>query len=357
MAEISELLAVMVEHRASDLHLKAGSPPFIRVNGRLQSMELPPITPIDSESVAQGLIPANRAADFAERGEVDFAISVSGLGRFRASVMRQRGSVGIVLRRVPTTPPKFDALGLPPPVRQLAERRTGLLLVTGPADSGKSTTVATMINHINEHAPASIITVEDPIEILHADKKAYISQREVGTDTRSHVAGLGASLRHDPDVIFVDRILDSETMEAVLSAASGRLIISTLPALNATETIQRIVDFFPPHQAQQVRHTVGTVLQGIISQRLLDREDGKGRVGAFEVLVSTSRIRDSITEVAGSLDLEKLIATGDYYGMQTLDQHLTELHKNKLISMRDALSAATHPQDLRVQLQPIGSAQ
>jgi twitching motility protein PilT len=355
VAEIAELVQTMVDHRASDLHLKPGAPPFIRVNGKLLSLEFSALSAGELDGLANGLLPEHRKIDFEETGEADFAIGVSGIGRFRVSVMRQRGSIGIVLRRVPTTAPSFDVLGLPQQVRQLAERRTGLILITGPADSGKSTTVATMINHINEHSPVSIITIEDPIEILYADKTAYVSQREVGTDTKSYARGLASVLRHDPDVIVLDKIDSADTMGAVLSAASGRLVISTLPSLNASDTIQRIVDYFSPHQARQIRQSLSATLQGVISQRLIDREDGQGRVAAFELMISTSRIRDSIVEALGSLEIEHLIATGDYYGMQTLDQHLTELHKNRVISTRDALSAATHPHDLRVQLQSGGA--
>jgi twitching motility protein PilT len=351
MPEVSELLTHLLEMRASDLHLKAGSPPFIRLNTRLQPTDLPVLTAADMTNMAHDVLPPNRAADFEVNGESDFALSVSGVGRFRVSVVRQRGSVGIVFRRVVTTVPTFDALGFPPPIRQLAERRSGLLLVTGPSDSGKSTTIATMLDHINQHAAMSVITIEDPIEFLHADRKAFISQREVGTDTRDAKSGFARSLRHDPDVIYIDRLADAELMATVLSAASGRLIISTLSTLNASDTIARIIDFFPPHQARQARHSLAAVLQGVISQRLLERQDGKGRVAAFELMVATPRIHDTIVEAPGSQELESLIETGEYNGMQTMDQHLTELYRTGMVSMRDALSASSHPRDLRVILQ------
>lgn len=351
MADIVQLLRHLMEQRASDLHIKAGSPPFLRINGRLRAADLPVMNASETEDLAGSILPADRAEEFRLTGETDFALGISGVGRFRVSVMRQRGSAGLVFRRVLTSPPTFEALGLPPTVRQLAERRRGLVLVTGPTDSGKSTTIASMINHINEHAPASVITIEDPIEMLHADKKAFISQREVGTDSQSHAAALQRSLRHDPDVIFVDSIVSSDVMDLVLSASSGRLVISTLPSVNTTESIQRIIDFFPPHQARQIRHTLATVLQGVISQRLIDRDDANGRVAAFELMVSTPRIHDAIVEAPGSQDLESLIQTGEYYGMQTLDQHLAALHRAKVITMREALAYAIHPQELRVQLQ------
>lgn len=351
MADVADLLRHLMEVRASDLHIKAGSVPFLRINGRLHPSALPVMKPAETEELANSILPADRAEEFRKTGETDFALGVSGVGRFRVSVMRQRGSAGLVFRRVLTSPPSFEVLGLPAPVRQLAERRRGLVLVTGPADSGKSTTVASMINHINEHAPASIITIEDPIEMLHADKKAFISQREIGTDSQNHLIALRRSLRHDPDVIYVDAINDVDLMATVLGAATGRLVISTLPSINTVETIRRIVDFFPPHQSRQIRHTLASALQGVISQRLIDRDDGKGRVAAFEVMISTPRVHDAIVEAPGAQEVEALIETGEYYGMRTMDQSLAELHRAKIIAMREALASAIHPQELRVQLQ------
>jgi twitching motility protein PilT len=351
MPDISGLLSEMASHQASDLHLKAGSPPFVRRNGRLGALDLPVVRSADLEDLAHQILPVDRADEFHATGETDFGMGFSGVGRFRVSVMRQRGSVSVVFRRVPTTPPTFADLGLPGLVRQLAERPSGLILVTGPADSGKSSTIAAMVNHINETTTASIITIEDPIELLYSDHRAFVSQREVGTDTRSHRDGLRRSLRHDPDVIYIDQVPDVDVMSLVLAAASGRLVLSSLPTLNALETIQRVIDFFPVHHSRQVRQSLASVLQGIVSQRLLPREDEQGKVAAFELLSMTPRIHDSITEVPGSENLEGLMADGEYYGMQTMDQHLLELHNRRLISKRDAVAASSHPQELRIMLQ------
>lgn len=351
MTDISGLLSEMATHHASDLHLKAGSPPFVRRHGRLGALDLPVVRSSDLEELAHQILPVDRAEEFHATGETDFGMGFSGIGRFRVSVMRQRGSVSVVFRRVPTAPPTFEDLGLPPLVSQLAERQSGLILVTGPADSGKSSTIAAMVNHINQSTTASIITIEDPIELLYADRRGFVSQREVGTDTRSHREGLRRSLRHDPDVIYVDQIEDADVMALVLAASSGRLVLSSMPTLNATETIQRVIDFFPVHHARQVRQSLASVLQGIVSQRLLPREDGNGKVAALELLSMTPRIHDSIIEVPGYEPLEGLIADGEYYGMQTMDQHLLELHNHRLIGKRDAVAAASHPQELRILLQ------
>lgn len=354
MAVMTELLNYMIQKRASDLHLKAGSPPALRIDGKLVLTDLPALTATQMSDMASEILPVNRAADFDRTGESDFALGFSGVGRFRVSVIRQRGSVGIVMRRVTTTVPSFDTLGFPPPIRQLAELRRGLILVTGPADSGKSTTVGSILDNINENSARSILTIEDPIEILHADKQSFITQREVGTDTLTHHDGFLRSLRHDPDVIFVDRIPDQETMDAVLTAAAGRLVITTMGSLNATDTVFRVIDYFPPHLERQARTQLASVLAGVISQRLMERQDQPGRVPVFELMVATPRIHDSITQIPGSQDLESLIEAGDYNGMRTLDQHLTELYRGGIIGIREAIAAATHPRDLRVQLQHSG---
>jgi twitching motility protein PilT len=353
MADIGELLNQMVQKRASDLHLKAGSVPCFRVNGRLERTALPLMTAAQMAEIAADVLPTTRAADFEKSGEADFALGFPGVGRFRISMLRQRGTVAIVFRRVATSVPSFDALGFPPPIRQLAELRRGLVLVTGPADSGKSTTVGSILNHINENFPMSIVTIEDPIEILHADQQSFVSQREVGTDTANHYDGFTRSLRHDPDVIYVDRINEGSMMEAVLTAATGRLVISTMNTLSAAETIAQVVDYFPPHLARQTRHSLASVLEGVISQRLLDRQDGRGRIAAFEMMVATPRIHDAIVEAPGAQDLESLIAAGEYNGMRTMDQHLLELHRSGAVGIREALSAASHPRELRVQLQHV----
>src|SRR5688500_10078544 len=306
--------------------------------------------------MAFGILPKERADEFLATCESDFAYSVSGLGRFRVNVFRQRGSVGLVFRRVLPGTPSFESLGLPSVVRRLAEEPRGLVLVTGPTGAGKTTTIASMIDHINETRPVNIVTIEDPIEVLHTDKKALINQRELGSDTRDYQSAMKRVLRQDPDVIFIGEMRDPETVWAALSTAeTGHLVLSTLHTTNATETINRIVDFFPPFQQKQVRLTLASSLVGVVSQRLLERADGKGRVPATEVLVSTGRIFDRIVDPEqGQESIEEIIADGEYYGMQTFDQSLFALYKNGLVGLRDAMAAASHPHDFRIALQQAG---
>jgi twitching motility protein PilT len=362
--ELSELLRHVVEQRASDLHLKAGSRPYIRVDGHLTETSFDVLGPADTERLAYAVLPPTRADEFARHGEADFAYGgadTAGLGRFRVNVFRQRNTVALVLRRVLPGTPSFDALGLPPVVRRLTEEPRGLVLVTGPTGSGKTTTIAAMIDSINETQSKHIVTIEDPIEVLHADKRSLVNQREIGTDTENYAAALKRVLRQDPDVIFIGEMRDPETVGAALTAANtGHLVFSTLHTVDATETVNRIVDFFPPHQQRQARLSLGGSLRGIVSQRLLERVDGKGRIPAVEVLVATGRAFDKIVNPDETHELEQIIAEGEYYGMQTFDQSLLNLYKNGLIGLRDALATASHPHDLRIALQqaglPVGSA-
>ncbi|HZQ83615.1 MAG TPA: PilT/PilU family type 4a pilus ATPase, partial [Acidimicrobiales bacterium] len=287
---------------------------------------------------------------------VDFAHSVPGLGRFRVRAYRQRGSVGLVFRRVPPGIPSFETLGLPAVVRRMAEEDRGLLLVTGPTGSGKTSTVASMIDHINESRQCNIVTIEDPIEVLHVDKQAIVSQREVGTDTHDYAQAMSRVTGHDPDVIMVGELRDPDTVWAALTAAeNGHLVISTMRTTNVTETLARIVDFFPPFQQRQARMTLASALRGVVSQRLLERADGRGRVPAVEVLVSTNRVFDRIADPDAPGDtLEEIIAEGEYHGMQTFDQGLLHLYAAGLISLRDALAAATHIDEFRIALKAAG---
>jgi twitching motility protein PilT len=356
--ELNELLRYAVEQRASDLHLKAGSRPFIRLDGNLRETEFDVLGPADTERIAFAILPKDRADEFARTGEADFAHGsgeAGGVGRFRVNVFRQRGTVALVLRRVLPGTPSFDALGLPPAVRRLTEEPRGLVLVTGPTGSGKTTTIAAMIDQINASQDKHIVTIEDPIEVLHPDKRSIVNQREIGTDTVDYHAALKRVLRQDPDVIFIGEMRDPETVWAALSAANtGHLVLSTLHTMNATETINRIIDFFPPHQQRQVRMSLAGSLRGIVSQRLLERVDGKGRIPAVEVLVATGRAFDKIVNPDETHELEQIIAEGEYYGMQTFDQSLFGLYKNGLIGLRDALAAASHAHDLRIALQAAG---
>jgi twitching motility protein PilT len=359
--ELNELLHYAVKQRASDLHLKAGGRPHLRVDGHLSETEFPVLTPADTERMAAAILPPARADEFARTGEADVAYGAGetggaqGAGRFRVSLFRQRGSVALVLRRVVPGIPNFDALGLPPVVRRLAEEQRGLILVTGPTGAGKSTTVAAMLDQINESAARHIVTIEDPIEILHRDKRSIVNQREVGSDTPDYRSALTRVLRQDPDVIFIGELGDGATAKAALSAAgTGQLVISTLPTGNALETVHHVIDLFPPGQQRQARMSLAACLRGTVSQRLLERVDGKGRIPAVEVLMATGRVFDKIVNEDETPELEQLIAEGEYYGMQTFDQSLFGLYKNGLIGLRDALAAATRPHDLRISLQQAG---
>ena len=352
MLDLDKLLRYAVERGASDIHLKVGSAPFVRIDGRLERTADDPITPSETERIAFAIMPKVRADEFIATSEADFAYSVSGLGRFRCNVMRQRGSVGLVLRQVQLTIPSFEALGLPPVVQRLAEYQRGLVLVTGPTGSGKTTTLAAMIDHINETVARHVVTIEDPIEVLHQDKMCIINQREVGTDTADFNAALKRVLRQDPDVILIGEMRDPETVATALTAAeTGHLVFSTLHTINATESINRIIDFFPPHQQHQTRMSLAGALRGIVSQRLVEMRGGVGRVPAVEVLVATGRVFDKIVNADETYEIEEVIAEGEYYGMQTFDQSLLGLYKRGAIDLREALTASTHPHDLRLMIE------
>src|SRR3954454_5162295 len=277
-----------MEVRGSDLYVKVGTAPHVRIDGRLHAAPFPPVELVDSESLATEIVPPARAAELAEHGELDYALSVSGVGRFRVHLYRQRGSLAIVFRRVIPGIPSWERLGLPPVVEKLAGEPHGLILVTGPAGSGKTTTVNALIDHINEHRAAHIITIEDPVEYLHTDKQSMISQREIGTDTHDPADAVRRALRQAPDVLFVSELMDFATVEAVLAAASpGHLVLATLPTLTATESVMRVIDFYPPHPHKQARFVVASAVRAVSSQRLLERADGKGRTAAVQVLVNT----------------------------------------------------------------------
>ena len=351
MLDLDQLLRQAVERGASDVHIKVGSPPYIRVDGRLERTDYATVSPVETERIAFAIMPKQRAEEFIAVSEADFAYSVSGLGRFRVNVMRQRGSVGLVLRRVQSDIPSFESLGLPPAVRKLTDHERGLILVTGPTGSGKTTTLGTMVDYINERCNKHIVTIEDPIEILHADKASIVNQREVGTDTADFNAALKRVLRQDPDVILVGEMRDVETVKTALTAAeTGHLVFSTLHTISATDSINRIIDFFPPHEQRQVRMSLAASLRGIVSQRLVEKRGG-GRVPAVEVLVATGRVFDKIVTPEETHEIEQIIAEGEYYGMQTFDQSLLGLYKQGLIELREAISASTTPHDLRLMIE------
>ncbi len=354
MLDLDELLRVTVQQSASDLHVKVGSPPYLRVDGRLLEMKYEAVTPADTERMAFAILPKARADEFLASNEADFAYTVAGLGRFRVNVFRQRGSVGMVFRRVLPGIPSFEQLGLPPVAARLADEPRGLVLVTGPTGSGKTTTLAAMVDHINDHYTKHIVTIEDPIEVLHPDKKSLVNQREIGTDTEDFHSAMKRVLRQDPDVILIGEMRDPETVWAALAAAeTGHLVLSTLHTINATETVNRIIDFFPPYQQRQVRMSLASALRGIISQRLLERLDGKGRIPAVEALVATGRVTDRIVNEDETAELEDVITEGEYYGMQSFDQSLLSLYEHKLITRREGLANASHPHDLRLAIDQV----
>ena len=354
-ADPDDYLRHVVAVGGSDVHLKAGGPAYVRIDGELIAVDaLAPLSSADTEGFARRLMPPDRWAAFERGDEADFAYSLPDGTRFRAAVFRQLGNVGLVLRRVETALPSFEELGLPAAVRKLSEERRGLVLVTGPTGSGKSTTAAAMVAHINATRRCHIVTIEDPVEIVHHDNLAVVDQREIGSDTGSFATALRSVARQDPDVIFVGEMRDLETTEAALQAAStGHLVISTLHTSSAKDSVNRIVDLYPPHQQGQARLSLAGSLQGIVSQRLVPRAGG-GRVAALEVLVVTSRIQELLLDPAQTNDIVDAIAEGDFYGMQTFDQHLLQLHKDGLVTLKDAIDNATSPHDFRISVRAAG---
>jgi twitching motility protein PilT len=355
---VDQYLQQLVEWGGSDLHAKAGGPAFIRVDGDLKPVSvLPPLSPHDTERFAHEMMDERTVAAFEEHHEADFAYSIEGVGRFRVNAFRQRGSVGIVCRRVLPGSQDFASLGLPPAVRKLAEEHRGLVLVTGPTGSGKTTTCAAMISHINATRRCHIVTLEDPIEVMHRDDNAIIDQREVGVDTSDFTTGMKAVARQDPDVIFIGEMRDIETVTAALQAAeTGHFVLSTLHTTDARETINRIVDMYPKEQQNQARLSLANSLKGIVCQRLVPRATANGRVAVVEVMVMTSRIYEFVMDPHQLPLIEDAIAEGGYYGMQTFDQHLLGLYREGEVTLRDALAAATNPHDFRVALRAAGLA-
>ena len=355
MRNVNDLLQTMVQRGASDLHLKAGSPPVIRVDGELYLLDEQPITPEEMKEYAASVMTDKQIAIFSEQNEIDFAYGLHGVGRFRCNIFRQRGSISLAMRQVVGKIPGFEELHLPPLLRRLSLEPRGMILVTGTTGSGKTTTLASMIDYINENVRRHIVTIEDPIEILHRDKKSIINQREVGIDTRSYSTALRYVLRQDPDVIFIGEMRDLETVRTAITASqTGHLVLSTLHTIDVSETINRIIDFFPLHQQKQVRILLAGSLRGVISQRLLPRSDGKGRVPAVELMVMTKRIRDLILDPNQTHKIEEAIKEGDYYGMQTFDQALLTLYREGLVTLQDAAAVASSPHDFKLMAQQEG---
>jgi twitching motility protein PilT len=350
--DIDQALAHVVEREGSDLHLKADSPPVARVHGDLWALPgAEPLAPKDTEAALQAIAGPEQLAEFEENGEADFSYQLEGVSRFRVNAFRQRGAVSIALRAIPFQVRTIDDLGLPEVVRRLAEEPRGIILLTGTTGSGKSTTLAAMIDHINSTRARHIVTMEDPIEYLHRDKLSIINQREVGSDTASFAKAMRRVLRQDPDVILIGEMRDEETVRTALSAAeTGHLVMSTLHTLDATETINRIIDFFPPHLQQQARVMLASTLRGAISQRLVPRIDREGRVAVSEVMAVTGRIQDLILNPEETGRISEVIAEGDFYGMQTFDQALLGYVTEGIVSEEVALETASSPHDFKLML-------
>ena len=359
IADLDRLLLKLEELDGSDLHVKAGAPPRMRVAGALRTLDdEPAFTADDTKRIAEAMMTETVLETFRTKHEADYAYSVPGTGRFRVNAYFQRSSTALAIRRVRATPATAEELGLPPVVTQLAQEMRGLVLVTGPTGSGKTTSLAAMIDHINHLRACHIVTIEDPVEVLHKDDLAAIDQREVGFDTDSFSSAMRVVLRQDPDVILVGEMRDQETVAAALSAAeTGHLVFSTLHTINATETINRIVDFFPPHQQTQIRISLAGSLQGIVCQRLIPTADGLGRVPALEVLVINGRIQQAIIDPMLTGDIDGIVAEGAYYGMVTFDQSLAALLSTGRITLAEAMTTATNPHDLKVMLERQGILQ
>ena len=356
--QLTDILKTALAKGASDIHLKVGNPPIFRVDGSLRALkEAPRLSPEVMKEVAYSVMTDRHKERFQEENEIDLSYAVSGMGRFRVNVFRQRGSISIVFRAIPFKIPFIDELLLPPVIEEIASKHRGLVLVTGTTGCGKSTTLAAMINHINTHRNNHVITIEDPIEFLHRDKKSIINQREVGEDTGDFSAALRSSLRQDPDVILVGEMRDLETIEtAIMAAETGHLVFSTLHTLDATETVNRIIAVFPPHHQNQIRIQLGSVLEGVISQRLVPKADGSGRVPAAEVLLATARIREYILDEMRTKNITDAIADGHVqYGMQTFDQSLMGLLGQNLITYEEALRQASNPDDFALKYSGVSS--
>jgi twitching motility protein PilT len=350
MFDLHEALSYVVRNEGSDLHLKVPSPPIARIHGRLQPLDqYDPIAAEDTDQILRMMLSERKIAEFEEENELDFSYSVEGLARFRVNAFRQRGAISIAARVVPLAVRTVDELGLPPVISDLAEEERGLILMTGTTGSGKSTTLAAIIDQINETKSRHIVTIEDPIEYLHADRSSIVNQREVGLDTGSFSRAMRRVLRQDPDVILIGEMRDEETVRTALSAAeTGHLVLSTVHTIDAPETINRILDFFPLHEQNQARAMLAGTLRGIISQRLVPNIDRSGRVAICEILRMTGRARDMILDQEQTGRLREVIAEGGYYGMQTFDQALLHHYQAGRVSMEDALRVASSPHDFKL---------
>jgi twitching motility protein PilT len=353
--QIAPYLQAVVVNHGSDLHLKVGSPPRIRISGSLVPLQVEPLTAAAVESLVRETMPTDIDESFMATHEADYALAVAGIGRFRVNAFRSRGSVGCVLRLVGDEPRTLADLGLPDVIRSLALEPRGLVLVTGPTGSGKTTTLAAMVDAVNESRPVHILTIEDPIEVIHRDKVASVSQRELGTDTADWGVALRAAMRQDPDVILIGEMRDADTVKAGLSAAeTGHFVLSTLHTTDAKETVNRVIDFFPPHEQKQVRLGLAASLRGIVCQRLVPRADGQGRAVAMEIAVNTPRLAEAVADPDLTDTIPDIVADGGFSGMQTFDQHLVRLVLDGTVSVPDAKLVSSNTHDFTVMLKRAG---
>ncbi len=352
------ILQQMVQLNASDLHLKVGRPPTLRVNGDLSPLPLAALRPDDMSTLAKELMTPKQVKEFTEFREADFATGVPGIGRFRVNAYQQRGTIAFAIRTIPHQAKSLRELNLPPVVEDIALLPRGLVLVTGITGSGKSTTLASMLHHVNERRFANIITIEDPIEFLHRDIKCHINQREVGTDTGSFAQALRRVLRQDPDCILIGEIRDLDTLDTALKAAdTGHLVFSTLHTTDATQTINRVLSFYPPHQQGEVRYALSSALAAVISQRLVPRSDRPGRVPACEVLINTAAVREQIRDMSKTLNIPDLIKEGTVqYGMQSFDQSLMSWYSKGVVSYENAIFYASNPSEFALRVQGVSGS-
>jgi twitching motility protein PilT len=356
--DLDEILTIAAKAKGSDIHIKTGLPPIVRIDGRLHPIpNTQRLSPDVVVEMCQAMMNDRQRRVFEENSEVDLAYAVPGLGRFRVSAYRQRGTVAMVFRTISFAIPTLEGLNLPPVLKKLCQEERGLILVTGTTGSGKSSTLAAMIDYINQNRTANVITIEDPVEFLHRDNKSIISQREVGTDTPSFSAALKGALRQDPDVILVGEMRDYETIETAMTAAeTGHLVMSTLHTMDAAETVNRIIGVFPPYHQRQVRIQLSSIIKGVLSQRLVPRADGKGRVPAVEVMLGTARVKEYIDDKEKTKQLHDAIAQGYVsYGMQTFDQSLMKLYTANLISYDEALRQSSNPDDFALKVSGVSS--
>ncbi len=355
---LKQMLVEMLNRRASDLHIRVGNRPHIRVNGVLEELADDPVTIDQIDQIVQQILNEKQLDRFHQKHEMDLALSVAKLGRFRINLFRQRGTSGVAIRAVNTSVPTFDELNLPEVMRKLSHESRGLIVLTGTTGSGKSTTLAAMIEEMNSNRRLNILTVEDPIEYIYRDKNSIICQREVGGDTSTFASALRHAFRQDPDVILIGEVRDLETMSIALTAAdTGHLVLTTLHTLDVVETISRIISFFPPHQQQQIRLLLGGALKAIVCQRLVSRSDIAGRAPALEIMVNSGAIRECVMDPEKTVDIPDLMEQGQtQYGMQSFDQSIMDLYKRNMISFETAMAAATNPDDFDLRVRGINSS-